>query len=405
MKNKKVLMLLAITVVLSSAMTACNFGGGKDDSTVVQVTPTPEPTKAATPTPTQAPADAQNTTYTSKNKAVSIKLPDATWENKSDSDDMVSFESPKQGKLLILHGSGDEAMSVAIIPSSQDTAVALEKADNLEEGTDFEIQDYKAEEVSGINVYSYTVHYLNDKSEYAYVVNKYITDNTSEFYSVAGSVKTDDALAKVKTSVDSFKISGDSVLKAAATGKTSTTGTSSDGTTTDTTGTTDVSGTTDASGSSDITGTAGSDGTSSDSSSLGNSDTSNSDSSDGSYSGDSSYSGSSDGDYSYDSSSDNSYSADGSYDYDDGSSNGYFADGTPVGTDDPDYDTDQTRTIYRNSDGYPLVIYPNGDGTWYDDDGNTYDFANGEDVYDENGVDYYYHGEPAYVRYMPKNQD
>ena len=51
-----------------------------------------------------------------------------------------------------------------------------------------------------------------------------------------------------------------------------------------------------------------------------------------------------------------------------------------------------------------LVIYPNGDGTWCDDDGNIYDFANGEDVYDENGVDYYYHGEPAYVRYMPKNQ-
>ena len=405
MKNKKVLMLLAITVVLSSAMTACNFGGGNDDSTVVQVTPTPEPTKAATPTPTQAPADAQNTTYTSKNKAVSIKLPDATWANKSDSDDMVSFESPKQGKLLILHGSGDEAMSVAIIPSSQDTAVALEKADNLEEGTDFEIQDYKSEEVSGINVYSYTVHYLNDKSEYAYVVNKYITDNTTEFYSVAGSVKTDDALAKVKASVDSFKISGDSVLKAAATGKTSTTGTSADNTT-NTAGTT---GTTDASGSTDTTGTGSTDGTSSDSSSSGSSDTSYSDSSDSSYSGDSSYSDSSDGDssdgdYSYDSSSDYSSSDDGSYDYDDGSSNGYYADGT-VGTDDPNYDTDQTRTIYRNSDGYPLVIYPNGDGTWYDDDGNTYDFANGEDVYDENGVDYYYHGEPAYVRYMPKNQD
>ena len=121
---------------------------------------------------------------------------------------------------------------------------------------------------------------------------------------------------------------------------------------------------------------------------------------DGSYS-DTSSDGSSDyssSDYTSDGSSD------GSYDYDDGSSNGYYADGTPVGTDDPDYDTDQTRTIYRNSDGYPLVIYPNGDGTWCDDDGNTYDFANGEDVYDENGVDYYYHGEPAYVRYMPKNQ-
>ena len=48
-------------------------------------------------------------------------------------------------------------MSVAIIPSSQDTASALVKADNLVEGTDFEIQDYKSEEVSGVNVYSYTV--------------------------------------------------------------------------------------------------------------------------------------------------------------------------------------------------------------------------------------------------------
>ena len=382
MKNKKVLMLLAATVVLSTAMTACNFGGNSDeDSSVVQVTPTPEPTKAPKATPTPAPANAQNTTYTSKNKAVSIKLPDATWANKSDSDDMLSFESPKQGKLLILHGSGDEAMSVAIIPSSQDTASALVKADNLVEGTDFEIQDYKSEEVSGVNVYSYTVHYLTDKSDYKYVVNKYFTDNTSEFYSVAGSVKTDDALAGVKASVDSFTISGDSVLKAAATGNA---GTSAAGTT----------------GTTDSTGTTGTDGTAADSSTT---DSSAGGTSDGSSSSDGSYSdSSSDGSYSSDSSYDGS--SDGSYDYDDGSSNGYYADGTPVGTDDPDYDTDQTRTIYRNSDGQPLVIYPNGDGTWCDDDGNTYDFVNGEDVYDENGVDYYYHGEPAYVRYMPKNQ-
>ena len=355
MKNKRVLMLLALTAVLSVSMTACNFGGGSDeDSSVVQVTPTPEPTKAAKATPTPAPANAQNTTYTSKNKAVSIKLPD---------------------------GSGDEDMSVAIIPSSQDTASALVKADNLVEGTDFEIQDYKSEEVSGVNVYSYTVHYLTDKSDYKYVVNKYFTDNTTEFYSVAGSVKDEKALAGIKTSVDSFTISGDSVLKAAATGKTSgtTAGTTADGT----------SGTTG-------TAAAGTDGTASGSSSDGSSSAGT----DGSYS-DTSSGGSSDyssSDYTSDGSSD------GSYDYDDGSANGYYADGTPVGTDDPDYDTDQTRTIYRNSDGYPLVIYPNGDGTWCDDDGNTYDFANGEDVYDENGVDYYYHGEPAYVRYMPKNQ-
>ena len=290
-------MLLALTTVLSVSMTACFGGGSDEDSSVVQVTPTPEPTKAAKATPTPAPANAQNTTYTSKNKAVSIKLPDATWANKSDSDDMLSFESPKQGKLLILHGSGEEDMSVAIIPSSQDTASALVKADNLVEGTDFEIQDYKSEEVSGVNVYSYTVHYLTDKSDYKYVVNKYFTDNTTEFYSVAGSVKDEKALAGIKTSVDSFTISGDSVLKAAATGKTSgtTAGTTADGTS-GTTGTAAAGTDQTASGSSsDGSSSAGTDGSYSDTSSGGSSDYSSSDyTSDG--------------------------SSDGSYDYDDGSS-------------------------------------------------------------------------------------
>ena len=120
MKNKRVLMLLALTAVLSVSMTACNFGGGSDeDSSVVQVTPTPEPTKVAKATPTPAPANAQNTTYTSKNKAVSIKLPDATWANKSDSDDMLSFESPKQGKLLILHGSGAVSYTHLTLPTKR----------------------------------------------------------------------------------------------------------------------------------------------------------------------------------------------------------------------------------------------------------------------------------------------
>ena len=391
MNNKKVLMLLAMTFALSASLTACNFGGGQtDESEVVKVTPTPEPTKKPKATPTVAPADAQNTTYTSKNKAVSIQLPDATWANKSDSDDMVSFESPDQGRILILHGSGDEAMSVAVIPSTQDTAVALEQADNLVQGTDFEIQDYTSTDTNGVSVYSYTVHYLNDKSEYEYVVNKYFTDNSTEFYSVAGSAKTADSLDKIKKSMDSFKISGDSVLKNAATGSASSTTAGNNAAATDGTATGTAT-----DGSNAGTSASGTDGTA-----AGTSSDSSSGSYDGSADSSAGYDNSSSTDSSYSGSSDDSSS----YDYDDGSSNGYYADGTPVGTDDPDYDTNQTRTIYRNSDGYPLVIYPNGDGTWYDDDGNTYDFANGEDVYDENGTDYYYHGEPAYVRYMPKQQ-
>ncbi len=109
MKNKKFIALLAMTVALSGVMTACSFGGGKEDSVVVESTPTPTPAKKAKVTPTVA-ADAQNTTYTSKDKSVAIKLPDATWANKSDETDMVSFESPDQGRILILHGSGADGI-------------------------------------------------------------------------------------------------------------------------------------------------------------------------------------------------------------------------------------------------------------------------------------------------------
>lgn len=63
--------------------------------------------------------------------------------------------------------------------------------------------------------------------------------------------------------------------------------------------------------------------------------------------------------------------------------------------------TDETRTIYRNSDGKPLVIQPDGNGNWVDFDGNTYSFANDQDVYTEDGTSYYWHGEAADVYYMP----
>ena len=70
-------------------------------------------------------------------------------------------------------------------------------------------------------------------------------------------------------------------------------------------------------------------------------------------------------------------------------------------TDEQLSNTDETRTIYRNSDGHPLVITPDGNGSWVDFDGNTYNFTSDEDAYDENGTSYYWHGEGADVYYMP----
>lgn len=317
MKKKHVIALLALTVAFSSVMTACSLPGlgDKGGEVVVEVTPTPEPTKAPDPTPTPVPADVQSNTYTSADKSVSVSLPDATWANKADESGMLSFESPKQGKLLIVHGEGDEDMSVAVIPSTPDTAVSLEKASDLEQNTDFVIHSYTSKNVEGVDIYYYVTEYLTAKKGYAYVVNKYFV-NENEYYKITGSVKEKNkkALKKVKDAVQSFTIKGDSSLKAAASGK----------------------------------------------------------------------------------SSDKKDKAAASEE-----SKGSVDISTENYGDEALSDNEQTRTIYRNSDGSALVIYNDGNGNWADENGNTYDFFSDEDVYDQDGVDYYYHGEAADVYFMP----
>ena len=336
MKNKKVLAMLVMTVALSGVLTACGFGGDKpEDQVVVEATPTPEPTEAPKPTATPAPADGQNTTYTSKDKSVAIKLPDATWANKSDEEDLISFESPDQGKIVITHGKGEEDMSSAVIPSTEDMANSLEKAAGLEPRTDYEIRTYSASDVNGVNVYSYNVKYNNtDKTDGIAWAVKRVYANDGEFYSIEASIKKDDEklLKKAEDSVASFQILGDSSLKSAAPQQAE--------------GNTD--GNTSAEGQ---TGEGASDSTSS---------------------GEGTSEGSSSGT----------------------TNSGGFTDAQLS-------DTSQTRTIYRNSDGQPLVIFPDANGNWVDKDGNSYRFANDEDVYDQNDVDYYYHGEAADVYYMP----
>lgn len=336
MKNKKVLAMLVMTVALSGVLTACGFGGDEpEEQVVVEATPTPEPTEAPKPTATPAPADGQNTTYTSKDKSIAIKLPDATWANKSDEENLVSFESPDQGKIVITHGKGEEDMSSAVIPSTEDMANSLEKAAGLSPASEYEIQNYAASDVNGVNVYSYNVKYHKpEKTDGVIWAVKRVYANDGEFYNIEASIKKDDEnlLKKLQDTVASFQILGDSSLKSAAPQQAE--------------GNTD--GSTSAEGQ---TGEGTSDSTSS---------------------GEGTLEGSSSGT----------------------TNSGGFTDAQLS-------DTSQTRTIYRNSDGQPLVIYPDANGNWVDKDGNSYRFANDEDVYDQNDVDYYYHGEAADVYYMP----
>ena len=360
MRNKRLLAISAIAISASVFMTACSFGGdGKTDKTeTVEVTdtPTPEVTQAPTetPVPTISP-NVQSTTYTSADKSIAINLPDATWANKTDETDMLSFESPEQGNILILHGQGEDTMAATVVPSTQDMAVSLEQADGDKvNGTDFEIQEYSANDVNGIGVYSYTTKMLNtDKSNgNLYVVHKVFANDT-EYYTIDAGVKTEDALASVKAAVESFQILGDSTLKEAAPQQAPIENTAqTDANTGDAaaqpaadanTGDAAANGSTDA---------AATDGTAN-AAATDNSDSSGTATNSGGF------------------------------------------------TEEQLTNTDETRTLYRNSDGHPFVITPDGNGNWVDFDGNTYRFVNNEDVYDQNDVDYYWHGEGADVYYMP----
>ena len=244
-------------------------------------------------------------------------------------------------------------MASTVIPSTQDMATSLEQADGDKvDGTDFEIQDYTSTDVNGIGVYTYTTKMLNtEKSNGSlYVIHKVIA-NDSEYYSIEASVNKEDVLSAVKSSVDYFQILGDSTpaadnANAASSDANANAADSSAAADTSAAGT-DSSAATDTTGSTDS---------------------------------------SSDGSESYDSSSDSSSTTI-------SNSAGF--------TDEQLSNTDETRTIYRNSDGHPLVITPDGNGSWVDFDGNTYNFTSDEDAYDENGTSYYWHGEGADVYYMP----
>ena len=361
MKNKKLLAMTAMVITASVLMSACSFGGNdkKEDTPAVAVTPTAEPTATPAPTiePTIAP-NVQSTTYTSADKSIAINLPDATWANKTDETDMVSFESPNVGNILILHGQGEDTMASTVIPSTQDMAVSLDQADGDKvNGTDFEIQDYTSNDVNGIGVYSYTTKMLNtDKSGGdLYVVHKVFANDT-EYYNITASVKSEDALDAIKAAVASFQILGDSSLKEAAPKQAAA----------------PAADNSSADNAADNSGAAASD-------NAGNTDAS----------------ASTDGTTADGSSNDASQAADnGTASTDTSTNSGGF-------TDEQLSNTDETRTIYRNSDGHPLVIQPDGNGNWVDFDGNTYSFADEQDAYDAEGNSYYWHGEAADVYYMP----
>lgn len=218
MKRKRLLAILAVATAFSYVLSACSVGGDKPnkeqvivEETVEESTPTPEPS------PTEEP-QVWEPVYTSQDGSMSIEMPDQTWSNKTDANGIVSIESDS-GKIVIIHGK-DEDMDTLVLPDSEDMAITLEKAKELEDG-EFEVMNYSNRDQNGANVIYYTVSYSNtEKSDGVYrEIVKYIS-NADEYYEITGDLTTDDEemAGKVITAVNSFKILGASSL--AGTGET-----------------------------------------------------------------------------------------------------------------------------------------------------------------------------------------
>ncbi len=318
MKNAKVLAVLLGCAVIACGASSCSLLGGDEPAEQVIVDDTPTQAAKADATPTSAPETESSAEEVKPAESqTSIQLPNDTWTQKTNDPKMQMFESPDQGKILIIHGEGED-LSTAIMPDNEDLAITLLKGEGLELGTDFEIGAYQNVDVNGARVISYRVRYVNaEKSEgKIYSMFKYIK-NESEYYTIQADVKKEDPdlAAAVQKSIDSFRILTDSALKTAAETPAFSEGQGNSG---------------------------GAPAVPQDSSAY---------------------------------------------------------------TEEQLADTNQTRTIYRNSDGYPIVITPKDDGNWTDTDGNTYHFTSDNDVYDQNDVDYYYHGEPGNVRFMSTQQE
>ena len=323
MNNKRRAAVITAMAAAACILSACSLGGKKPaEQVIVEETPTPEPTATPEPTPTIAP-DAQSTTYTSKDKLISIELPDATWANKADQPDMVSFEAPDDGKILIMHASGDD-MNSTVLPDSEDMANSLEKASGYVDGTDYILSNYSLTEGDS-TVITYNVKYMNtDKSEGVLETINKVFVNDNEYFSIVASLKKDDEKLRTKIldSLASLKVIGESSLK-------------------------DIVEATLSQAPAETPAAAEASETEATGGEIGES-----------------------------------------------MRNNY--------TDEQLADTSQTRTIYRNSDGKALVIVPKDDeGNWTDEAGNTYHFTSESDVYDQNDVDFYYHGEAGDVYFMP----
>ena len=146
----------------------------------------------------------QTKLYTSRDKTFSINLPDNTWKNTKDTEDMLVFEA-SEGSITITHLSGSTVSSVKLPESKEEVLENFRTAGKNVD--DYEVTEFKKTNVGTTDQYHTVIKCSDAQENYVYSVG-YDLANAEEIYSVTGLVKSadEDVLKEIQTAVESFKL-------------------------------------------------------------------------------------------------------------------------------------------------------------------------------------------------------
>lgn len=203
-RMKKSAVLLVAALAAAAMLMGCSKKG-ETESVADQLTEltTEKPTEKVEEKPGTAITTTK--TYTSKDKTMSIKLPDESWKNTKDADDTLEFESDGKGTITVNHITGTDISKVKL-PSTKE-----EVLDNLETaGKDikkYEVINFTKQTVGTSDKYHTIVKCTDSTEKYAYTVGYDIVSDT-DIYSVTGVVEEEDEelMRQIQVSVESFQV-------------------------------------------------------------------------------------------------------------------------------------------------------------------------------------------------------
>lgn len=211
---KKGIAILALSLAAVSLLSGCKKDEGESESGESQVT------EAATGTGTEGPLEKTgketlSAEYISKDKSMSIRLPDATWENTTDDEGKMIFESKGKGVISVVYITNVDIATMKLPASKEEVLNNLK--DTGKNISKYEAVEFEQQKVGTNNEYHTTVKCTDMTERYSYTIG-YDIVGTDHIYSVTGLVEQEDEalMARVRDAVESFKV----LKKLSATAKT-----------------------------------------------------------------------------------------------------------------------------------------------------------------------------------------